>query len=241
MAHEDREALEERLSRISTLWSELFQAHATGDAAVAAQRALLQRYSGAVYRYFLGAVRDEDLAQELTQELAYRFLRGDFHRIDPQRGRFRDYLKTALVHLVNDHHRKRQQEPEPLLHDCSAPPKPESDADFLATWREELLERTWKALQEANPHYHAVLLFRVDHPEVPSAAMAEQLSVSLGKPLTASSVRKTLQRAHEKYADLLTEEVALSLEQPTPAALEQELQELKLMKYCQEALQRRRE
>jgi RNA polymerase sigma-70 factor (ECF subfamily) len=239
MAREDRQAMEERLSRISTQWTMLFQAHASGDAAVTAQRALLERYRGAAYRYLLGAVRDEDVAQELTQELALRFLRGDFHRADPQRGRFRDYLKTVLVHLVNDHQRQRQRQPAPLAADCPAPPPADSDADFLATWREELLERTWKALEQANPSYHAVLLFRVDHPDVSSTQMAEQLSVSLGKAVTASSVRKTLQRAHEKYADLLIEEVAVSLEQSASEALEQELEDLNLMKYCREALRRR--
>src|SRR5262245_57328630 len=105
MERGQNQSLESRLSGISTLWSTFFQAHKSGDAAVAARQALLERYSGAVYRYLLGAVRNEDTAADLTQEFALRFLRGDFHRADPQRGRFRDYLKTSLIHLVNDHHR----------------------------------------------------------------------------------------------------------------------------------------
>ena len=80
----DRDSLNPHLTQISTLWGALSQSDA------ASLGALLQRYSGAVYRYLLGAVRDEDVAQELTQELALRFLRGDFHRADPQRATLPD-------------------------------------------------------------------------------------------------------------------------------------------------------
>src|SRR5579864_9724565 len=88
--------LHERLSRISTQWTMMFRTHAEGDNAKrAAVERLLERYCGAVYRYVLGAVRDPDVAEELTQEFALRFVRGDYRRADPTRGRFRDYLKTS--------------------------------------------------------------------------------------------------------------------------------------------------
>src|SRR3712207_7176976 len=56
--------------------------------------------------------RSEAAAEELLQEFAVRFLRGDFRRADPQRGRFRDYVKTALIHLVIDHQRAEQARSE---------------------------------------------------------------------------------------------------------------------------------
>src|SRR5262245_47846291 len=75
---------QEHLSRISTLWGLIHQAHGSGvDAATAAQRQLMQRYCGAAYHYLLGAVRDEDVAMDLFQEFALRFVRGDFLRADP--------------------------------------------------------------------------------------------------------------------------------------------------------------
>src|SRR6266545_3004593 len=98
--------LNQRLSRIATLWSVVFEAHSDEKAdADLARRRLLMRYHAPVYRYLLGATRDEDAAGDLCQEFAIRFLRGDFQRADPQRGRFRDYVKKALVNLVNDFHR----------------------------------------------------------------------------------------------------------------------------------------
>src|SRR5262245_8249407 len=211
----DPAELENRLSRIATQWTAVFRAHAETEAdAAAAQRVLMQRYSGAVYRYLLGAVRDADVAGDLCQEFALRFVRGDFRRADPERGRFRDYLKTALVHLMTDHHRQRQAAPRPLAPDAPEPTVPseaDSERDFLQSWREELLERTWRALAEAQPEYHAVLLLRVANQDMPSPQMAEQLSRQLGKPVNAAWVRQAQHRAQERFAELLLDEVACSL------------------------------
>jgi RNA polymerase sigma-70 factor (ECF subfamily) len=239
----NRAELEQRLSRISTQWTMVFGAHGEGgDASALAQRVLLERYGGAVFRYLTGAVRDADTAEELAQEFALRFLRGDFRRAQPEKGRFRNYLKTALVHLVTDYHRARQAAPRPLAPEVAAPSVPEADdeSSFLASWRAELLDKTWNALEGYNPTYKAALALRVQEPDMPSAQMAEQLTTQLGKPIAAALVRKALQRAHEKFADLLVDEVAGSLETVTPEELEQELNALDLLRFCRSALERRK-
>jgi hypothetical protein len=56
--------------------------------------------------------------------------------------------------------------------------------------------------------------------------------------LTAAGVRQALHRARQKFADLLLEEVAQSVEDPTPEHLERELVELGLFDYCRPALER---
>jgi RNA polymerase sigma-70 factor (ECF subfamily) len=231
--------LDQRLSRIATLWTVVFEARGEpGADPDDARRRLLMRYHAPVYRYLLGAVRDEDAASDLCQEFAIRFLRGDFHRADPGRGRFRDYVKKALINLVNDYHRQHQAKPAALPADVAAP----ADADepsFEATWREALLAQTWQALKQAQPAYHAVLQMRVDDAEITSTAMAERLTQMLGKPMTSDNVRKALQRAHAKFADLLLDQVAVSLREPTNEDLEAELQALDLLKYCRSALEQR--
>ena len=176
-----RPELDERLSRISTFWTMVHEAHDDpADAKQAAQNLLLERYSGAAYRYLLGAVRDPDVATELFQDFALRFLRGDFRRADPRRGRFRDYVKTALIHLVTDYHRSKQAWPGRLADDPPDRPPPALEEgleeNFLASWREELLGRTWHSLAEANPAYHAVLLCRVENADMPSGRIAQELS-----------------------------------------------------------------
>jgi RNA polymerase sigma factor (sigma-70 family) len=234
--------LSQRLSRINTMWTQLFRAH--GESAVhVAQWAVLERYQRAIYRYLLGAVRDADVAEELAQDFALRFVRGDFRRADPARGRFRDYLKTALIHLVTDHHRARQQAPRRLTPDLADPhaagqSADDGDKNFVANWRAELLDRTWQALLDFNPTYHAALRLRIENPDMPSPEMAVQLSNRLGKTISAALVRKSLQRAHEKFADLLLSEVALSLDASSKSEIEAELKELDLLRFCRTALDR---
>jgi len=238
----ERVATDVRLSEITTLWTMLLRAHdIPDDRARSARRTLLERYGRAAYRYLLGAVHDSEAAKELAQELAVRFLRGDFHRADPDRGRFRDYLKTALIHLVVDYRRSQQQQPRSLNRDVPAPSneEPDDESVFLAGWRAELLDRTWEALVADHPTEHAALLLRVEQPDLTSGSMAEHLNRHLSKPITAAAVRKSLERAHARFADLLLEEVSHSLTEPTIAALEGELQELDLLRYCRSALARR--
>jgi RNA polymerase sigma factor (sigma-70 family) len=237
----DGHDLEQRLSQIATRWSVLAQAHGEDAGGVTvAQRALLRTYSGAVYRYLLGAVRDPDAAADLAQEFAVRFLRGDFRRADPGRGRFRNYLKTALSHLATDHQKARRAAPQALKADAPAPVWTSiEETDFLASCRDDLLDRAWKALDRVQPLFAAALRLRVQDPEMTSARMAEEIGSRLGRPVTPDLARKSLQRAREKYADLLLGEVCGS-GMDEPGELEEELRALDLLRYCRSALDRRR-
>jgi RNA polymerase sigma-70 factor (ECF subfamily) len=247
----DDQELSSRLSQITTCWQVVLQAHQGQPSEVPiAQQLLMARYGGAVYRYLLAALRDLDAADELAQEFALRFLRGDFRRADPQRGRFRDFVKTAVLNLIIDYQR-RQRTRQPLQLDSGMePPAAEAhlssqlDHDFLESWRGELLNRSWERLQKLEEQmgqpFYTVLRFRAENPETRSAQMAAQLAEKLGKALTAAGVRQTLHRAREKFADYLLDEVTHSLTRPTQEALEQELLDLKLLEYCRPALQRRK-
>lgn len=244
----DEDDLEPRLSRITTRWSVVLQAHqGEPDAVGPAQRQLLQRYGGAVYRYLLGALRDPDAADELSQEFSLRFVRGDFRRAAPERGRFRDYVKTALFHLIVDYQKRRRNQPGRLPESGLEPAAPEpevreSDAEFLNGWRDELLARAWEALErverQTGQPFHSVLRFRAENPGLSSAQMAQQLGERLQRSLTADSVRQTLHRARERFAALLLDEVSCSLETSDQDRLEQELIDLGLLAYCRSALQR---
>jgi len=68
-----------RISRIETVWSLVRDAHQAEEVGVVqAQEALLQRYSGAIFRYLLGVLRDSNAADEVFQEFALKFVRGAF-------------------------------------------------------------------------------------------------------------------------------------------------------------------
>jgi RNA polymerase sigma factor (sigma-70 family) len=245
----DQESRNQHLSHISTLWSLVYQAHQGSPETVsAAQRRLLERYSGAIHRYLLGALRDPDAADDLFQEFALRFLRGDFKRADPQRGRFRSFVKTSLFHLVIDHQRRRrEQAPAPLADGqepaTQTPELDDAERRFVESWRDELMDRSWQALAEVErrtgqPHY-TVLRCRSEQPLLSSAELAEQLGTRLGREFTVHGVRQALHRARDKMADLLLHEVIQSLDNPTPQELEDELTDLGLLSYCRGALDRR--
>src|SRR5262245_58730898 len=107
-----------RFDTLTTLWTLVQHAHGEPpDAATEARRRLLQRCRGAAYRYLLASVRDADTAEELCQEFALKFLRGDFRHAHPQKGRFRDYLRTSLAHLIKGHRRRSARQPESLATD----------------------------------------------------------------------------------------------------------------------------
>lgn len=233
---------DKRLSEITTLWNEVRQAHRESAAdvnsasAIDARQRLLMRYRGAIRRYLLGAVGNVEDADDLFGEFSVKFLRRDLHRVDPERGRFRDYVRTVLINLVNDHFRRQHGQPRSL--DSGLPePKAADDSDTRldACLRDDLMERTWKSLQLSNPNYYLVLRQRVADVNL----TARQIGESLDPTMTASNVRKTLERAREKFAELLLDEVISTLEFDDPAQLRNELKRFKLLEYCRSAFDRR--
>jgi RNA polymerase sigma-70 factor (ECF subfamily) len=239
---------DDRLSRITTHWSLVFRAHQDrGPDGKAAQAELLHRYRGAICRYVRSVVRDENAVEELCQQFAYRFVRGDFHRAHPDRGRFRNFVKTAVAHLITDWRREqhaRQQLLDSALRETVASPGSEPRQQFDDLWRAELIDQAWKQLAEFEEGRHdrwlyTALRYRVEHPEQSSAEMAAELGQRRNAPLTAENVDKTLERARQKFAVLLLDEVARSLGAPTPEELREEVIELGLLPYCEQALVRR--
>ncbi len=231
------------LQSISTVWSQLAVAlRGQGETARAAQHALLERYSLAVYRYLLGALRDRDAADDAFQTFVTRFLEGRFSGCDPGKGSFRGYLKRALANLIADVGRRKPPTPlpegaEPAVAD---PSTPDAEREFREAWREELMGRAWQALadlerQTGQPH-HTVLRLRAAEPLLSSEELANRVGERLGKAYTVDGIRKALQRAREKFAEFLVEEAARSLERPTPERLEEELRDLGLWSHCQAAV-----
>lgn len=230
------------LSQIETRWSIVFQAHqGHDDEALEAQRVMMERYGRAVHHYLLRVTRDPNSAADLAQEFALRFLRGDFRRANPGRGRFRDFVKTSVLHLVVDAHRRERSQAKIVPAPTYEPAAPSTDLadldrEFFDCWRNELMEQAWEALAKhergSGQPFHTVLRLRVDRPELRSADLAELLSERFGRKLRAGWVRQTLLRAREKYVELLVAEVARSIGNPSAELVDEELMNLDLWNYC---------
>ncbi len=237
------------LSQIETCWSLVLEAHqGPDDRRIEAMGRLMRRYGLALDRYLGAVLGDPDAAADVSQELALRLVRGDFHSASPDRGRFRQLIKTAALNLVVDHHRRCRARPAtlgsgmPELADQSAPPEEELDRQFEMTWRSRLLKIASASLarheaRTKRPLY-TVLRLRCEHPGLTSAELAAKLEGELGRSLTAGWVRQSLLRARERYASSLLNEVWRSLDSPSPEALEEELSALGLLVYCRRHLSR---
>ena len=253
---------EAELANLATQWSVILRAaQEQGDAAASARCALLLRYHEAVLRDLRAELRDEHVAGQVSSNFAVRILEVDrfLQRADPKRGRFRDYLKTVLRHMVADYHREQQRENkqlEALARHAEEAPEPESsgaenDQHFLNCWRQELINWAWQRLEEAERRtgqpYAALLRLQEQQPGLRSAQAAERLAVQMGRPFTAEGVRQIAHRGRELFGEMLVREAARSLQvdlsDPEGAnRVEEELIDLGLLlSYCKSALDRCRQ
>lgn len=230
-----------RLSQIKTNWSRLIAANeAKTNLACEFQKDLLLDYSGAVYRYLLGAVRDDHVANDLAQEFAVRFLRGDFRNVTPEKGRFRDFLKRTLGNLANDYFRSQKSEMNRLqgFSESRAEVEPSLDPEtFEQDWVTEVLRRTWETFAEeqtANQTlYYTVLRARSESPQLNSRELCETLSDMIAPAiLNEPWLRQTLTRGRQQFANLLRREVAKTLRDDRPELVDEELAALGLLQYC---------
>src|SRR5262245_20238077 len=194
-----------KIEQITTSWSVIRDAHGTPDTARAAQELLMRQYGPAVRRYLRKVAGGEEAADELYQEFAVAVVEGKLKSADPGRGRFRDYVKAVLRHLVAKYHGKRRRGPQAIggrtpLEVVPAPEPDPQEEKFDKAWGDNLMARTWAALEAASKTGYAVLRFRADHQDLSSQDLASQLTKRLGKQLTAEAVRQTLHRARKQFA-----------------------------------------
>lgn len=214
------------LDQISTRW-----------AAVKDPVRFLMRYGPAIGKYLGALLKNTHDAEEVSQDFLLRVLEHGFANADPDRGRFRDYLKRAVRNAALTRLRQKVSVPvtEGMLED------PAAEEEFVRDWRRCLLDRVWRGLESHQRHspgnlFHTVLRLAVDHPEEDSEQLAARAAERAGRPLRADAFRKQLSRARKLFAQLLIQEVSQTLEKPTPELLEEELAELGLMEYVREYL-----
>lgn len=235
------------LSQIDTPWKLVREAHESGAAAGTARELLLRRYSPAVLAFLTRITKNREAGDELYQEFAVRLLQGGFERATIEKGRFRDYLKSSLRHLVVDYRRRENGGPQRYLQDIvdrtDVADPASDDAEFDGVWRDDLLARAWRQLEElqrsSDQPWHTVLRLRVDHPDWNSTMLASEAATLSNRSISQAGARKLLQRAREMFTDLLIGEVSGYLDSPARDVLEQELIEVGLYEWCKSGLDRR--
>lgn len=233
MTQEDEVSL--HLGNIQTQWSLIRKAHhisATGASAVDARQTLAMRYAPAIRRFVQVVVRNPDMADELAQDAMVRILNGDFAGADPQRGRFRDLLKTAIRNMARNYwakeNRRSSADFDLNLLDDQGDDAQQLDEKWTRHWRTNVLNIVWDKLRDWQTEQpssvaYTVLKLRSDHPEKSSTELAQLLSEAVGQPFKPDNTRQLLRRARVKFVNILITEIADGLDPPTPEAIQDEL------------------
>ena len=224
-----------RIEGITTHWS-----------VVADTARFTLRYARAIRRYLATRVESEVDTEDILQDFLLRVYEQGFRGYQAEQGKFRFYLKGALRNAVLLHWRKKNRLPRADDEQLAGVPAREAPGPdpWTLEWRACLLERTWEALKEHELRspgnlFHTVLQLAVDHPEASSERLAALASQRVGRPIRADAFRKQLSRARQRFAELLVQEVAETLESADPEQIEDELAELELLSYVRHALPQR--
>jgi RNA polymerase sigma-70 factor (ECF subfamily) len=195
------------------------------------------RYAPAIQGYFGSFIKNPEDAEDAAQDFFLRIMRRGFPGFAAARGRFRDYLKTAIRNAARSYmqrHRRRLNDSLALALLCPAPESELAlDQQFIAYWRWCLVKRAWAALRQYQDSwpgnlFHTVLRLKVRYPEHDSVKLAARASALVGYPIQAAAYRKQVSRARRLLAELLVREVRTTLHDPSPEELEQELIDLGL-------------
>jgi RNA polymerase sigma-70 factor (ECF subfamily) len=229
MGKQPEELPKSRLDEISTEW-----------AVVRDPARFVRRYASAIQRYVAALVTNRHDAEEVTQEFFLRVTEHGFIRTRQEGGRFRDYLKAAVRNAALNFLRRNRA---PKTADSGIVEAEFADKTVLAAdqawsaaWRKSLLERACRSLekhQRRSPGnlFHTVLSMLADNPLDDSKTLAARTSALIGRPLQPEAFRKQVSRARLMLARLLVQEVAQTLDEPTPEQIKEELIELALWEY----------
>lgn len=199
----------------TTLWGQLTRAkEGDPEARRVALNALFQIYWAPIYSSIrFGWNRDHDEAKDLTQAFVTDLLVREFWlQVDPSRGRFRNYLKTALKHFMLNSTRDQARQKRgggktlvsldlitELIRPGYADRSPEEilDREWVRTVLAQALEQMREDLksQGKTAHYDVLRLYYLD-PQGSDAPTYAQVAESLG--LRESDVRYYLHEAKSK-------------------------------------------
>jgi RNA polymerase sigma factor (sigma-70 family) len=204
----------------------------------AARRAALEQLMGAYWRplylYLRSRGLSPDRAEDTVQGLFAQLLERDFPaRADPQKGRFRTYLKAAadhhLLHVIEKEQAAKRGggarlvalETLDLERELAAAPVA---ADFDRAWARDVMGRALARLREeyatGRRHSGGEAILRFFEPGS-EQSYAEAAAAS---GLSPAQFKASLHRARRRYRELLREEVAPTVVDDSEA--DQEMQAL---------------
>lgn len=180
---------------------------------------MLTAYWKPVYFYVRRKGLDPESAQDAVQDLFAQLIERDFlERLDPDRGRFRAYLRTAADHLLVNQHEKRAAAKrgggaatlsldfdvaERELGTTTGSPEAAYDREWALGVMERALARLRGEFQDGTrrgPYEIALEFFRVGEPPAYADAAARS-------KMTPAQFKAFLHRARVRFRELVRGEV----------------------------------
>jgi RNA polymerase sigma-70 factor (ECF subfamily) len=221
----------------ATRWTLIAAAHGDPASRRAALEELLGLYWMPLYCFARRRGLDADAAQDAVQDFIARLLDRDaLARADPARGRFRSYLRTALVHHLANRHaqataQKRGGAARVLALDVEVAERRLDGSPLLP---EHAFERAWALAVMDRALARLRDEFERGERRGPFALIAAFFGAAAAPPsyeeaaatwgMSAPQLKAFLHRARVRYRALLREEVAPTVDDP--AAIDDEIRAL---------------
>lgn len=232
-----------RIDAIPTSWSLIREAHGDRSQVDQARHDFVLRYSPAIRAYVKAIMQHDPQSDEVAQDIVVKMLQGSLSGADPNRGRFRDFLKVVVRNMVRNYwsRENRRRSTDVEVNDLQLEEESNIEDSWDGFWRDELLKQTWQAMEadeQKKPGNlgFTILKLRAEFPEANSEQLAEQLGKRLGKPVRPDALRQKLRRARLQFAEHLLLEVAAGLEASDVANVEAELIDLGLYEQVRKLL-----
>lgn len=191
------------------------------------------RYALAIRAYLRVLLPTEHDVDDVEQEIMLKMLQGKMIA-QPERGRFRAYLKTIVRNEAISWLRRRRPTyaiPDELTH---------TEQVWDQTYAQCLLASVWRMMQDRsalNPNEYGVLKLASDHPQATSDELAAQWAKANNIAYSATTFRKQLSRSRRMFAHVLKQVVARDLVQPLETDIHDELRTLGLWSYIENYLE----
>jgi len=207
----------------TTRWSLITRASGADSSATKALNELCQIYWPAVYAMYRAGGTDPDHARDLTQGLFADLLeRADFAKANPDRGRFRAYIRTCARNwLHNEHDRERakkrggdtqtfslnaSEEEQRLQHE----PKTDQDAAaiFERRWAQAVIEQALNTLSVEEYQAGRGNAFEILRPSLEGDNLSRswaEVAADLGT--TEGALRVAVHRLRQRFRTRLEAEV----------------------------------
>ncbi len=220
-------------------------------------------YQVPIRKFFMCLCGNANEADEQFQEFAVKFLSGAFDSFKPEKGRFRDYLKTSLRNQVRRSIKKGANLAIQIPEDLSA-------ADPNAVQPIELALREFDSIEgeqikqlvdddmrieeeEGKNQFHSLLQFAISYQKnrlqkftesggktkLPVSAIVEFFRDQFGESVSPDTAKQRMFRAKTAYSSKMISEISVRIADPSDVAIREAAREMGLAPYVERELARR--